>query len=352
MLRSAAKFAQNPNSSHIALPAKDCYAESEEGSAMKGIFISYRRQDSQSAAGRLADHLREHLPAVSIFRDVETIEPGVDFVEAIGRALQSCGVLLAIIGPRWATQTDAAGRRRLDDANDYARLEIATALQRSDVLVIPVLVEGAEMPAAEALPDDLKPLARRNAFELTDKRWEFDVTSLVDALNKALDTVPPPKPPPAPIPPGPVQTKSGAWKKWAWGVGGFVILAAIFNAEENPPEINPPATPLPQYVVPPVAQQPSAPAQLPVTGNWQDAEGGKYRIIEQGGQVVFQGVSIHGAVAGAGMAQGNQYSFSYTVNGAPYQAALLLSPDGQYLRGQYRSPATGESGLVVLQRIQ
>src|SRR5574343_641914 len=203
--------------------------------AMKGIFISYRRQDSQSAAGRLADHLREHLPAVPIFRDVETIEPGVDFVEAIGRALQSCGVLLAIIGPRWATRVDAAGRRRLDDANDYARLEIATALQRSDVLVIPVLVEGATIPAADELPDDLKPLARRNAFELSDKRWEFDVTSLVDALKKALGILPSPKPPPRPVPPRPAPAASGTWKKWAWGIGAVFVLATIFTAEESPP---------------------------------------------------------------------------------------------------------------------
>lgn len=316
---------------------------------MKGIFISYRRQDSQSAAGRLADHLREHMPAVPIFRDVETIEPGVDFVEAIGRALQSCGILLAIIGPRWSTMTDASGRRRLDDANDYARLEISTALQRSDVLVIPVLVEGAAMPAANDLPDDLKLLARRNAFELTDKRWEFDVSSLVEALNKALGIVPSPKPPPGPVPPTPAPPAGGNWKKWAWGVGALVLLAAIFNAEENPPEIAPDVVPpVTQYVAP----QPSGTPQLAVTGGWQDVDGGKYRIIEQGGQVVFQGTSIHGAVVGAGMVQGNQYSFSYTVNGAPYQAVLLLSADGQYLRGQYRSPVTGESGLVALQRIQ
>ena len=285
---------------------------------MKGIFISYRRQDSQSAAGRLADHLREHLPAVPIFRDVETIEPGVDFVEAIGHALHSCGVLLTIIGPRWATMVDAAGRRRLDDANDYARLEISTALQRSDVLVIPVLVEGATMPAADDLPDDLKPLARRNAFELTDKRWEFDVTSLVDALKKALGILPSHKPLPGPVPPSPS------------------------------PDVAPAVSPGPQYIAP----QPPAAVQLPITGGWRDAEGGKYRIIEQGGQVVFQGTSIHGAVAGAGLVQGNQFSFSYTVNGAPYQAVLLLSADGQYLRGQYRSPVTGENGMVALQRIQ
>lgn len=315
---------------------------------MKGIFISYRRQDSQSAAGRLADHLREHLPAVPIFRDVETIEPGVDFIEAIGRALHSCGVLLAIIGPRWATMTDGAGRRRLDDANDYARLEISTALRRSDVLVIPVLVEGATMPAADDLPDDLKPLARRNAFELTDKRWEFDVTSLVDALNKALGILPSPKPAPGPVPPSPAPAATASWKKWAWGIGGVFVLASIFTAEENPQDLNPPVTPVPQYIAPPAP----AAVQLPITGGWRDADGGKYRIIEQGGQIVFQGASIHGAVVGAGLVKGNQFSFSYTVNGAPYQAVLLLSPDGQYLRGQYRSPVSGENGMVALQRIQ
>lgn len=310
---------------------------------MKGIFISYRRQDSQSAAGRLADHLREHMAEVPIFRDVETIEPGIDFVDAIGKALGSCGILLAIIGPRWSTMTDHGGKRRLDDANDYARLEIATALKRSDVRVIPVLVEGATMPGADELPEELKPLARRNAIELTDKRWEFDVSTLIDTLRKALGVVPTPapspkptpKPSPDPAPPAP--SSSGSWKKWAWGFGALLVLGAIFNAEEQGQSVPPP--------------QP-VPAQYSVIGGWQDAEGGKYQIMQQGGQVVFQGVSIHGAVSGAGLVQGNQYSFSYMVAGRPYQAVLLLSPDGLYLRGQYRSPSTGENGPVALQRIQ
>ncbi len=315
---------------------------------MKGIFISYRRQDSQSAAGRLADHLREHMTEVPIFRDVETIEPGIDFVDAIGKALESCGILLAIIGPRWATMTDAAGRRRLDDPGDYARLEIATALKRSDVRVIPVLVEGAVMPGADELPEELKPLARRNAIELTDKRWEFDVSTLIDTLRKALGINPAPPPnPPYPPKPTPTPPAAGNWKKWAWGIGALVVLGAIFNAEEESQNVIPPVTPAPQYGTP---QQPATP--VTVIGVWQDAEGGKYRILQQGGQVAFQGTSIHGPVTGAGMVQGNQYSFAYTVNGAPYQAVLLLSPDGLYLRGQYRSPTTGENGMVALQRIQ
>lgn len=165
---------------------------------MRGVFISYRRQDSQSAAGRLADHLKDHLHGVRVFRDVETIEPGVDFVEAINRALQSSAIMLAVIGPRWMLVTDAAGRRRLDDPHDYNRLEVSAALKRSDVRVIPVLVEGAQMPATEDLPEDLKALSRRNAIELTDKRWDYDVGKLVETLDKVLSQGNNPEPDPGP----------------------------------------------------------------------------------------------------------------------------------------------------------
>ena len=153
---------------------------------MQGVFISYRRQDSQSAAGRLADDIKENIVDVPVFRDVETIAPGVDFVDAINRALQSCGVLLAVIGPRWLTAADSAGQRRLDHPDDYTRLEIATALKRSDVRVIPVLVEGARMPAPAELPDDLQALARRNALELSDNRWNYDVSRLAATVCEAL----------------------------------------------------------------------------------------------------------------------------------------------------------------------
>jgi len=320
---------------------------------MQGIFISYRRQDSQSAAGRLTDHLRDNMPAVPIFRDIETIEPGVDFVDAINRALQSCGILLAVIGPRWGSLTDSAGRRRLDDPNDYTRLEIATALQRSDVRVIPVLVEGAEMPGSDTLPDDLKALARRNAIELTDRRWEFDVSKLVETLNKALNITPapPPRPDPTPPqPPAPVPATAGGWKKWAWGFGILFVIGAVYNAEEGGNDAVMPVVSQPVQHSGTVSQAAGLPAS-PV-GGWQDADGGKYLIQQQGNQLGLQGVSIHGQVIGSGMLQGNQLSISYTVNGAPYQAVLLLSQDGLNLQGQYRSPVSGENGLVHLVRMQ
>lgn len=313
---------------------------------MQGIFISYRRLDSQSAAGRLADHLRENMHGVPLFRDVETIEPGVDFVDAIGHALQSCGILLAVIGPRWVSLQDAAGRRRLDDPNDYTRLEISTALQRNDVRVIPVLVEGAQMPGSDELPDDLKPLARRNAIELTDKRWEYDVSQLVDTLGKALHLNPVPTPPrPQPIPPKPIPEKSPArsWTKWAWGIGVLIVIIAAFNAEEDFIGPSGPEPGVGTVLPPPVAE-------VTLSGNWRDAEGGSYRLLQQGDQVGFQGLSPHGPVAGGGTLQGNRLTLNYTVNGYSYQAVLLASPDGLNLMGQYRGAGTAENGMVNMQR--
>lgn len=327
---------------------------------MKGIFISYRRQDSQSAAGRLADHLRENMHGVPIFRDVETIEPGINFVEAINRALQSCGILLAIIGPRWVSLPNAAGQRRLDDPDDYTRQEIFTALQNGDVRVIPVLVEGAQMPGKGDLPDELKIFASLNAIELTDKRWKFDISQLVETLNKALDVLPEPKPPqPDPVPPSPVPPPpplppaTVSWKRWAWGFGVLLIFAAAYNAEEyvSEPVVPVVSGPVPQsqYSTP---QRPTIAPPLTLTGSWRDAEGGNYRFIQQGIQVAFQGVSPHGAVSGAGVFQGNLLNLEYVLKGYPYQAVLQVSPDGLNLVGQYRGLSTGESGQVHLQRNQ
>jgi len=152
---------------------------------MAGIFISYRRQDSAGWAGHLSDILQENFGPEQIFMDIETIEAGVDFIEMIRKAVGSCDVLIAVIGPQWLAASDANGRRRLDNANDFIRLEIATALQRN-IRVIPVLVGGAAMPSEEDLPPDLAALARRQADELSDKRWEFDTEQLVKILVKTL----------------------------------------------------------------------------------------------------------------------------------------------------------------------
>ncbi len=152
---------------------------------MEGIFISYRREESAGHAGRIYDRLREKFGKSRVFMDVSAIEPGVDFVEAIDRAVGSCTVLLVVIGRRWIDCTNAAGRRRLDDPKDFIRLEVGSALRRT-IRVIPVLVQNAEMPEEEALPEELKLLARRNAIEINDNHWDSDLGQLVETLEKVM----------------------------------------------------------------------------------------------------------------------------------------------------------------------
>lgn len=154
--------------------------------ALRSIFINYRRNDSEGEAGRLFDELTLRFSENSVFMDVAAIEPGRDFRKAIDQSVASCSVLLAMIGQEWLTTKDASGRRRLEDAQDFVRLELASALGR-DIPVVPVLVRGAKMPAAEQLPADLKELAYRNAVELTHARWKSDVQVLVQALRPYLE---------------------------------------------------------------------------------------------------------------------------------------------------------------------
>ena len=148
------------------------------------IFISYRRRETAGHAGRLYDKLSEHFGADRVFMDL-TMEPGVDFADTINEAVGACGALVALIGDEWTTVTDASGRRRIDDPADVHRLEIEAALDRQ-VLLIPALVQDAEMPTVDDLPDALDPLVRRHAVELSDQRWDYDVNRLIGVLERAL----------------------------------------------------------------------------------------------------------------------------------------------------------------------
>ena len=148
-----------------------------------GIFVSYRRDDAAYPAGWLVDRLVGRFGASRVFKDVDSIQLGDDFVEDIMAAVGSCVVLLAVIGVGWLTATGEDGRRRLDDPGDFVRLEIEAALAR-DVRVIPVLVNGAPMPRAADLPASLGGLARRQALELDP--GSFDTSRLLGMLDSAL----------------------------------------------------------------------------------------------------------------------------------------------------------------------
>ena len=151
-----------------------------------GVFVSYRREDTGPYARLLKEHLTERFPGVPIFLDLDSIEVGVDFVEAIEAALGSCAVLVALIGRVWLTTTDEDGRRRLDDPDDYVLFEIRTAMERS-VRIIPVLVDGAKAPRQRQLPANLCKLARLNALEMSYDRFEYDENRLMTAIHRVLD---------------------------------------------------------------------------------------------------------------------------------------------------------------------
>jgi TIR domain len=149
------------------------------------IFISYRRDDSRGYAGRLQGDLSRRYSDEHVFRDVE-IPPGADFGEYITSLVDKCNVVLAIIGPGWLDARDREGERRIDKPDDWVRLEIERALARDGVEVIPVLVDGARLPPREELPESLLALRRRNAFELSDRRWDYDVGQLGQHLDTLL----------------------------------------------------------------------------------------------------------------------------------------------------------------------
>lgn len=162
---------------------------------MADIFVCYRRADARGDAGRLADSLEAHFAESQVFRDVESLVPGTDYEQIIRGTIGRCAALLAVIGPRWLDLRDEKGQRRLDQPDDFIRLEIASGLQ-SGVRVIPVLVGGASMPSAASLPDSMQALAAQQAIEISDVRWDHDVARLV----AVLDTLP--------------ELRRSPWRRW------------------------------------------------------------------------------------------------------------------------------------------
>ena len=159
---------------------------------MGGVFISYRRGDSEGQARALSLELANYIGDKAVFMDVDSIALGRDFRQSLHDSLESCDAFLALIGPTWLDSKDAAGKRRLDDPTDFVRQEIATALKRN-IPVTPVLLQDARMPAEQSLPDDLKDLAFRNGFELSHTRWRSDVREMVQRLGLGSAAAAPPE---------------------------------------------------------------------------------------------------------------------------------------------------------------
>ncbi|MCR9271124.1 MAG: toll/interleukin-1 receptor domain-containing protein [Hyphomonadaceae bacterium] len=181
---------------------------------MAKIFISYRRSDSQYQADKLYNALKPHVDdaETNIFIDVDNIPFGVDFVEYLDGKVGQCEVLLAVIGDRWLSEELAPGHRRIDDPGDFVRIEIASALKRG-ISVVPVLLDGVQVPSAEELPDDLKPLSRRNGVPIQRLSFDADVARLVRGLP--IELKPSASVPSTPEGPAPSRASNdGGAKMW------------------------------------------------------------------------------------------------------------------------------------------
>ena len=146
------------------------------------MFVSYRRADASAYAGRIYDRIAEHFGRGSVFIDVDSIDAGVDFQRRIEEVLSDSAAVVAVIGQEWEGRRPD-GTRRIDDATDLVRVEIAMALARG-IPVVPVVVDGRTMPTEADLPEDMRRLYRHNAVELSDTRWTYDSGRLITGLER------------------------------------------------------------------------------------------------------------------------------------------------------------------------
>jgi formylglycine-generating enzyme required for sulfatase activity len=186
--------------------------------AGESIFIGYRRDDTADVAGRIYDALALRFGRHRLFKDVDSLTPGTDFGQHIRSLLPNCRVALILIGPNWIDAHDQTGRRRLDDPNDWVRIEIETALATPGLAIVPVLVNGARMPDADQLPEGLQPLARRHAANIRrDPDFQSDVSKLAEAIGGSVRS--------GMVNLGTIRAKAGIGTNWRTPVGLFLVAA-------------------------------------------------------------------------------------------------------------------------------
>jgi len=203
------------------------------------IFISHRHSDTQSDCHRLKSDLQKIFGKDQVFLDIENLEPGIKFAEAIEKTLAQSKVVLVVIGPDWLHVTNDKGGKRLFDEKDWVRREIAASLNDANTRVIPVLVKGSNIPEEEDLPADLKPLTQLQVAEITTKRWDYDLGELIKVLERLV-----PKRPDRSTQntaqrqyiPNPPKPKSWLAKNYVWVLGAtvvFFILIGIMSSRED-----------------------------------------------------------------------------------------------------------------------
>ncbi|MBA4233986.1 MAG: hypothetical protein C0465_25775 [Ralstonia sp.] len=240
-----------------------CCARSEGGrmGQMKGkIFINYRREDSAAHALNIAQYLEREFGRHNVFIDVDRMRAGEDFHKVLEQRLQECKVMVAVIGPTWVDVRDEHGARRLDDPKDWVRSEIATAL-RGGVVVIPVLVGGAELPRQETMPEEVRGLVRRHAAVVTTNGFRHDMAGLTRDIAEVTGR--------------PRRISLSGWVAIVLGVVG--LGAAAYWVSVKPPPRPPFEVPLSRPVVKEPAAEPGKPAEEIVDGAAGLSSGSEFR---------------------------------------------------------------------------
>lgn len=238
------------------------------------IFISYRRQDAIAHSRAVFERLRSELrDEHEVFIDLEGNAYGEDFVESLERQLAGCRVMLVLVGPQWLGAQDAKGRRRIDNGADFVRLEVRAALARSGLRVLPLLIDGTEMPTEGDLPADLHPLLRRHAMNLRFASFDADMRHLVEQLRRMLSVSAPSVAAPAEAAPAAAAPEAAVPAATSPEVAVPVAAAPTASKVVVPSfAAAPPAVvrfaAAPPAAVPPAASPPTAarPAVRPVPG--------------------------------------------------------------------------------------
>lgn len=358
------------------------------------IFISHRHSDTQSDCHRLKSDLQEHFGKENVFLDIENLEPGINFSEAIEKYLSLSKVVLVVIGPDWHGPEDQQGVKRLFQSNDWVRREVVAALKSEGTRVIPVLMKKASEPQESHLPDDLKPLAGLQATEITIKRWDYDVGELIKVIERIVPKVKrspadlgnkPPTRPHNPIPPQPTSWWA---KNYLWILGGVVgFMLLIGMCESGGDVIYPEKTEEAGTNVQagtsgeiqtqnsggkeinqshqlenqdPAPSQPSvdSPGYFDVSGQWvlQDTQGNKSILAfsQNGSGIAFYEYNILNVQIGygSGRVDGNTlysdyYNTLFEVGG---RIEMVTNNSGQSWSGQVIIPDTNTSSNITLTR--
>ena len=289
---------------------------------MPKIFISYRRDDAGGFAGRLGDALSSRYGAGNVFRDVDDIVAGSQFVAVLEQALAASDVFLPLIGRAWLDRGPAGGPR-LHDGDDYVRREIATALAR-DIRIIPVLLDGARLPRADELPRELEPLISRQAITLDDRSWSTDVEALVQAIDAASSAA-------SPVPGLPGSHRPGPRRRLALFVGLAALVLAGYGIWQR---MTPPS----------------------ISGEWTLDDGSRWWIRQEGSALRIEDVHYDSREvwrAGSGRVTDStvevdlQYRFQKDVS---LRGSMALSADGRILEGDLTEAPSGRTVRITLRR--